>query len=95
MHRSDKHDAHDYAKRIRERLPRRLEEFREAMAWLRDRTRDRLVFDEDVLESCVEKLYPAQRKLLMRQAHGLILSRRRRAAYPCPFTRRYTASGWP
>lgn len=56
-----------------------------AMAWLRDRSRDRLVFDEDVLElladevsehadayeaecralqSCVEKLNPAQRKLL-------------------------------
>lgn len=56
-----------------------------AMAWLRDRNRDRLVFDEDVLgllaeevtghadayeaerralESCVEKLDPAQRKLL-------------------------------
>ncbi len=56
-----------------------------AMAWLRDLTRDRLVFDEDVLElladevtehvdtyeaerraleSCVEKLDPAQRKLL-------------------------------
>ncbi len=56
-----------------------------AMAWKRDRTRDRLVFDADVLElladevtehadayeaerraleSCVEKLDPAQRKLL-------------------------------
>ena len=56
-----------------------------AMALLRDRSRDRLVFDEDVLElladevteqadtyeaerraleSCVEKLDPAQRKLL-------------------------------
>ena len=56
-----------------------------AMAWLRDRKRDRLVFDEDVLElladevsdevdaleaerwaleSCVEKLNIAQRKLL-------------------------------
>jgi len=56
-----------------------------AMAWLRDRKRDRLVFDEDVLdllaeevtehadayeaerralEACVEKLDPAQRKLL-------------------------------
>ena len=55
------------------------------MAWLRDRKRDRLVFDEDVLElladevseevdayeaerwaleSCVEKLNIAQRKLL-------------------------------
>jgi RNA polymerase sigma-70 factor (ECF subfamily) len=56
-----------------------------AMSWLRDRKRDRLVFDEDVLElladevsnhadvyvaerraleSCVEKLDSAQRKLL-------------------------------
>jgi RNA polymerase sigma-70 factor, ECF subfamily len=56
-----------------------------AMAWQRDKMRDRLVFDEDVLElladevtehadvyeaerealeACVEKLAPAQRKLL-------------------------------
>ena len=27
----DNHDAHDYAERIRERLPRRLQELREAM----------------------------------------------------------------
>jgi hypothetical protein len=27
----DKHDAHDYAERIRERLPRLLQELREAM----------------------------------------------------------------
>ena len=27
---SDNHDAHDYAERIRERLPRRLQELREA-----------------------------------------------------------------
>jgi hypothetical protein len=28
---SFRHDAHDYAERIRERLPRRLQELREAM----------------------------------------------------------------
>jgi hypothetical protein len=28
---SDNHDAHDYAERIRKRLPRRLQELREAM----------------------------------------------------------------
>jgi hypothetical protein len=27
----DNHDAHDYAERIRERLPRRLQELRKAM----------------------------------------------------------------
>ena len=27
----DNHDAHDYAERIRERLPRRFQELREAM----------------------------------------------------------------
>lgn len=32
MHRSDHHDAHDYAERIRERLPRRLQKIRKAMA---------------------------------------------------------------
>ena len=29
----DNHDAHDYAERIRKRLPRRLQELREGMDW--------------------------------------------------------------
>ena len=29
MHSNDNHDAYDYAERIRERLPRRLQELRE------------------------------------------------------------------
>jgi hypothetical protein len=31
----DNHDAHDYAERIRERLPRRLQELREAVGEVR------------------------------------------------------------
>ena len=30
MSSNDKHDAHDYGERIRERMPRRLQEIREA-----------------------------------------------------------------